>query len=218
MRYRALTGLLVLNAALLVVWLLLWFTPTGDLREQKWVAPELKVAELPVAPDLTMALGAGSDGTHLRILDRPLFSPDRRAIAVAAANAPDVAADLNNVQVSGVFGGSGFGGMIATVDGKLKRVLLGETVNGWTLRNVDATQVTLVRGEETRSIRAEKRKITAPSAADSVGEKEAPKAAGPESSVASDEANKQRLQDESRATLARRNALRAKAGLPPVKE
>lgn len=71
------------------------------------------------------------------VLARPLFWEGRRPLAanapVAAKPKPVKAAKLEGVTLHGVFGAGDSLGLIATVDGRMGRIAVGESVKGWQL-------------------------------------------------------------------------------------
>lgn len=135
--------------------LALWITPTGGLRGVHWEPPAPLLPELssPAAVNLQEA-GKTADAREFQaILDRPIFSPDRRPPpvvtepTVAAAPPPD---PLEKVRILGVFAGAAGTGVIAQVDGKPHRLMQGEAIGAWNLTGVAGSDVTFRKGGETR--------------------------------------------------------------------
>lgn len=146
-------ALIALNLLLAGLLLTLWFDRQGNLRNSHWTPP------VPIKPDLSGGLGpiareGGDDvGRFVAMLDRPLFSPSRRPPpppAVVIAPPPD---PLANIQVVGVYAGANAGGIIARVDGKMRRVSINEKIGDWTIQGISGRDVTFARGAERRVIR-----------------------------------------------------------------
>ena len=83
------------------------------------------------------------------IRSRPLFWQTRRPIQSIAV-APDAgskrAGPLKEVKLLGVFGSGDTAGIIVLVKDKKQRILQGESVQGWTLDEVEPNRVVLVDG------------------------------------------------------------------------
>lgn len=85
-----------------------------------------------------LRLGAGlPEEAVSAVLARPLFWEGRRPMVanapVAAKPKPVTAAKLEGVTLHGVFGAGDSLGLIATVDGRMGRIAVGESVKGWQL-------------------------------------------------------------------------------------
>ena len=144
--------LMMLDAALVVVLLALWFDTGRQLRNATWQRPAA------VKPDFAamlspMARQEGDNvGQFVATLDRPLFSPNRRpppVVAKADAPPPDPLADVG---LYGVYSGAEGGGIIARVDGKMRRAAVNDKIGEWTITRVADRDVTFVRGGETRVV------------------------------------------------------------------
>jgi hypothetical protein len=162
-------------------------------------------------------MATANPATYMAILDRPLFAPDRKPPpppdAVAEQPPPD---PLANIELFGLFSGEGVGGVLVRVEGKIKRVRLGETVGPWTVSEINGRSVTFVRGDESRVL--------------TLAYLKAPRAAAPDGPVSAGAAApagpapvdrlsiQQQEQEAARERLRQRNELFRKAGLPPVKE
>lgn len=153
MKRHVVPALVVLSAALVALLLALWFDGQGQLRNVTWHRPA------PVKPDFAAMLPSlarqrsDSVGQFVATLDRPLFSPSRRPPPPppppAAAPPPD---PLANIQLFGVYSGSGGGGIIARVDGKMRRAGINDKIGEWTIKRIADRDVTFVRGGETRVV------------------------------------------------------------------
>jgi len=124
---------------------------------------------------------------------------------------------LATVHLYGVFAGDEGGGIIVRVDGKPRRVHIGERIGAWTLKDIDNRNVTLVRGGETRVLKLVHARPAAPAPAPAAGAP-ADRAANAAAPAPAPAAAGQRLtgDDFVRDRTARRNAARARAGLPPL--
>ncbi|MEM1190632.1 MAG: hypothetical protein AAGI72_19015 [Pseudomonadota bacterium] len=100
---------------------------------------------------------------------RPIFWRSRRperpltAEELAAAN-EESAADLKPLKfkVAGVFGAGGSdAGFIAVMKDEVRRVRLGESIEGWTVERIEPTTVALAGGGETRLVSMERRPVVA---------------------------------------------------------
>ncbi len=86
------------------------------------------------------------------MLERPLFWSSRRPLApVEETDEPvdeaQVADELKNLIVLGLFSDGDNGGMIVRFKQQRKRVAVGESIAGWELASVGAGKVTMTRGE-----------------------------------------------------------------------
>lgn len=210
-----------LNLLLALALLVLWVTPQGHLRNTEWLAPAPQKPswEVPVLNAGTGSSSSATTNSFLYTLERPLFSPSRRPAPpapVASAAAPVEVDPLADIQLQGVYSaGAGIGGIFAKVEGKNRRIALGEQLGPWSVKEIDDRNVTLVRGDETRVLRLVPSKLstlTPPSAAARPGG--AP-AAAPSGQVEDPVVRaEQERQERSRKRLELRNANRAAAGLP----
>lgn len=87
------------------------------------------------------------------IIQRPLFWQSRRPEDPVTEEAVTKPAEqprspLKGIRLVGVFGGGEAGGAILVEKGEKRRVLVGEAINGWTLKSVEPDGVTLTgRGQ-----------------------------------------------------------------------
>jgi len=84
------------------------------------------------------------------IVSRPLFWPSRRtldAVAVLEETADDgpPSTELASVSLTGVFGGGSSAGIIALIDDKKHRVLVGGKLLDWTLDSMGIDHAVFVR-------------------------------------------------------------------------
>lgn len=138
-----------LALALLLAWL--WVTPQGGLRNVHWEAPRPVRPDFGVLAPQSAPLGDADISRYMVILDRPLFSPSRRPPPPpkAAVRAPD---PLDSIQVIGMFTGTESAGILARVDGRSRRLRVGEALGEWTLREIRAREAVFNRGGESRSV------------------------------------------------------------------
>ena len=209
--------LLLLLTALLaggLAWL--WFDQTGATRNVNWVSPAPLKPELGKASSTQPGAAGGNPTQYLAMLERPLFAPDRRpAPPPAPPAAPPPPDPLANIQISGIFSGAS-PGIIARIDGKLRRVKVNEALGPWTLKSIDGRNVTFAQGGESRQLRLLYSSLGPPAVRAAVINPPAGQAppGQPQSAMAAT----QNQQDEGRERLRRRNEIRAARGLPSVTE
>lgn len=218
--------LLVLANVGLTLWLAsLWFTPDGRPIDVRWKPPA------PVPPTLDAAEVLPATGVELSryvaTLERPLFSPSRRPPPPEAASAAPVVDTPPDLHVLGLYGthtGSGDGateprgGVIARVDGQVKRLKVGDAIGRWTLKALRPPgEVVLALGDVEQAYLLQR---TAASPPPSASADNAPTDSSPSLQPQRPAANPyyQRQVDEARANVRRVNALRARSGLPPLPE
>ena len=132
-----------------------WAAPDRAAREQELGAPAPREAQIPPSRSQTDA-AARADGDALNaiaaaILERPLFSPDRRPSAQPPATAAASAVSDNDMfpRLTGVIvgprekraiftGGDGKGG-----DARSRAIAEGDTIGGFRVRSIDPGAVTL---------------------------------------------------------------------------
>ena len=109
-------------------------------------AESLQVAEI----DLPQQVNE-SQSAELRA--RPLFWSTRRPqdapppveAAAEEKTAVDKSGNIDKVNLLGVFGGGDSAGIIALVKGKKKRIMVGDTVEGWTLDSIQGDRAVFTR-------------------------------------------------------------------------
>ena len=201
--------LVLLNLLLAAGLAWLWVDEHAVLRSLAWVAPKA------LSPDITLpanAPGATDLAQFAVILERPLFAPDRRQPPPPAPPAPPPPPDpLANIQISGIFTGDN-AGILARVEGKLRRIKLNEAIGPWTLKSIDDRDILFSQGDQDRKLRLNYAKLNVPVAQAPVAK---PVIAPPGAPQAMPGAP-QNTQDEARERLKRRNELRVSRGLPPI--
>jgi hypothetical protein len=160
----------------------------------------------------------GNPDAYPAILARPRFAPDRRPPPPPAPPVvpppPPPPDPFASVQITGLFTGPS-GGVLARVEGKMRRVKIGQNIGAWTLTQVEGREASFKQGEQERKLRLEYAKINAPVAPPAA----AAAAPVPQARPAqAPQASPDNLQDEQRERLRRRNQLRALNGLPPLTE
>ncbi len=209
---RGLVWMLVLaNVALAVVLATLWIDGAGALRNARWEPPRT------VRPDFSGALaqlsGRNADdvGQLVAMADRPLFSPNRRPPPPPAPPAPPD--PLANLQLLGVYDGGSGGGIIARIDGRVRRASVNEKIGDWTVQKIADRDVTFARGGETRIVKLAPPRGSARSPAAAAP---AVAAQGTPPPAASQMTGAQRVEEEERARLRAINEQNIRNGLPPV--
>lgn len=145
--------LLLVIALLICILLAMWFHQDGRLRNIHWQPPVAQTQDFAsMVP--TLPVRQQSDASRfLAMLDRPLFSPSRRPPPPPPPPAPvEVQEPLPNVHLYGLYGGDGSGGAIVRVDGKNRRILLNESINGWKLSAIGERSITFRRGARSHAI------------------------------------------------------------------
>lgn len=193
----------------LLAWVVsLWFTPQGKPIGTRWQAPA------PIKPDIgsgpTLPKTQINLGHFVATLERPLFVPSRRPPAAPPPVAAPVVEPLPPMRLMAVYGNADGGGLLAVIDGRLKRLRLGDTINGWTVKALQRSGVELGRGDETTVI-ALRRTTGAEPPLDAAP---AGSAATPAAQAA--DAMRVRELEERRRAAIRRNERRARSGLPPL--
>lgn len=236
MSRNALSLLLLLNLALAGVLAWLWITPDGRLRDVRWQPPQ------PVPPTLGSPEPLPDFDVDVNrfvaTLERPLFVPSRRPpptpqnlAATPPAPPPD---PMPDIRVLGLYGNADSGGMIANVDGKVRRVRVGDAVAGqWTLKSLRGNEIVVARGDEERIVELLRSVGTAPevaaaasspSAAASSTASQAATATASEApdpsaaSAAPANVARERELERRRDQVRRVNAARARRGLPLLPE
>ena len=211
--------LAVVNLGLAAGLASLWVDPHGQpLPELAWTSPSAVSPEI-VAPQLALMTDphAGNPSAYPDILARPIFAADRRPppppkppVQPPPPPPPD---PFVSVQLTGLFTGES-GGVLARVEGKMRRVKIGQQIGAWTLQAIEGREATFKQGEQERKLRLAYAKLNVPVPVPVQG------AGGnlPPRPGQTPQALPQNVQDEQRERLRRRNQLRAQNGLPPLTE
>lgn len=206
MKRAALVTLSVLCLGLAAALAWLWITPQGQLKGVRWQPPA------PVRPALDAGQPLGGTGVELgqyvAVLDRPLFVPTRRPPPPLRAASAPLADPWADVRVLAVYGNAERGGMLASVDGRIRRAKVGDTFNGWTLKAISPKGAEFTQGNDVRFVELKR----------SLGSEPTLAMAGKGPVTASPEAQRARSADEARQRVRNMNAVRAKYGFPPLPE
>lgn len=199
-----------------------WVDLDGNVRQFSWQPPEPLAPQPPNVSDEPIVQSAPDLQMFAAIQDRPLFSPSRRPPPPPPAPAPPVPPDpLNALHVYGLFAGQAdAGGMLARVEGKVRRIMIGDSVGAWKLKSVQERSATFAGSGGERTIdllRVAGERAPGPSAAMSsaggAGAVGGPRpVARPSASAAGDPARNAQIEEARR----RINERRAARGLPPA--
>ena len=107
------------------------------------------------------------------IISRPLFWSGRRPVEeVATLSEPQAkAGELKGVKVVGLFGSGERAGIIALVKGQKRRILLGDEIEGWTLKSVAPFELVVANGGRTETLSLERGSVKSAPADKSAGKK-----------------------------------------------
>lgn len=154
MKNPVIGALIAVNVLLALALTAMWVDPQGQLRHVHWVRPDPIQADymqmLPVLPGREPV----RTDTFLALLERPLFSSTRRPPPPPPPPVPTPPPDLlANAQVLGVYAGdAASSGAIVRIDGKGRRIRLGESINGWQLSSVKERSAVFISGGQTREL------------------------------------------------------------------
>lgn len=208
MRRYLIPALILANVALAGGLAWRWVTPDGQLRDVRWIPPA------PIKPVLTDSVfppWSADLGSFMAALDRPLFSATRKPPQKPAEAAAVVVDTLDSVRVLGLYSSGGTsGGAIVRSEGKVLRLKLGDTLSGWTVKEVRPRELVMARGADQRTLDV---KMGPDLAADVPGTPGGGAAAGNQNAPTTAQ---RRVEQEAAASTAAVNALRARAGMPPL--
>ncbi|WP_342131710.1 hypothetical protein [Hydrogenophaga sp. OTU3427] len=140
--------LLVVLLGLGVALTSLWVDEQGQPRVVAWQVPP---PVDPAVPDVN-ALPTPSLAPPEQLLARPLFTPDRKPLPPPPPPKPAPPPDpMASVRLFGVISGE-TSGIIAQIDGTVKRVMLEQNIGAWKLSGIDGRKVTFVRDGESRDL------------------------------------------------------------------
>lgn len=163
MKNPVIGSLIAANSLLALALAAMWVDMQGQLRHVHWVRPEpIQADYMQMVPVLPGREQVRTD-TFLALLERPLFSSTRRPPPPPPPPVPAPPPDLlSNAQVLGTYSGDGVSsGAIVRIDGKGRRVRLGESINGWQLSSVKERSAVFTSGGQTRELPLVRSKMAA---------------------------------------------------------
>ena len=225
LRLGPLRFLLLLSLLLAAGLAWLWFDEHAQVRSLAWVAPKALAPDLKVPASMPQpGASASNQAAYAAILERPVFAPDRRPPPPPPPPTPPPPPDpLADIQIRGIFSGASVG-ILARVDGKLRRIKIDENIGPWTLKSIDGRDVTFTQGEQSRQLRlayARLDTVAAPVVAPPVAKATVdPPNASPNAPplAPSPTSLDQKAQEEVRDRIRRINQLRASRGIRPLTE
>lgn len=140
----------------------LWWTPPyGPVRDVHWEPPLARRTDFSSMAPPVPAAEPVDTGRFIATLDRPLFAATRRPPLPPPPPAPPPPPPpvdhLASARIQGIFDIPGQGGsIIVNVGGKSRRVRVNEAVEGWTVKSIAGSAVTLARGEQTRVLQLQR--------------------------------------------------------------
>lgn len=147
-------GLAGINLLLLGGLAYLWVDADGHLRNLIWLPPAAQSLTLdPVSLQRGAASADADVGRFVVIVDRPLFSSTRRPPPPPPPPPPPKPVDpLADLKIVGVYKEGDSGGILANLNGKVRRMRVGETIGEWKIQEVRGRDVVFVRGTEFRTL------------------------------------------------------------------
>jgi len=123
------------------------------------VAPAADSLQVPTV--LSPALVAAEERNEINA--RPLFWNSRRPVEVVAMleESVDKPGKLKDVKLVGLFGSGEQAGIIALVKGKKRRILLGDAVEGWTLKSITQSELVVANGSQTKTLALQRGRVKA---------------------------------------------------------
>jgi hypothetical protein len=197
-------------ALLLAGWLAWnWFDEQAQLRPLAWVPPKPLVPDLKfMTKDLQPGASLVGGGPYTIILARPMFAPDRRPPPPPAPPPPPD--PMASVQVRGIFSGEN-AGILASVDGKMRRIKINESIGSWTLKSINGRVISFAQGDTKRELSLAYAPLGVRSPTVNATTPGQPLASTPQAASAFRTINPQ---DEAREYQRRRNEALAARGLP----
>lgn len=199
--------LLLLVAALSACLASLWLDQQGQWVSTGWVAPPAKAPDLKAPGLLPIGADSVADAAgYVSVQERPVFAPDRRPPPVVQPAQMDPFA---GIQIFGVLTGAN-AGVMARIDGKVRRVKIDENVGAWTLKSINDRSITFTQGDQTRELRLAYAKLN------TVTPQPARVSAGLAAPLGATRPPAEDPAAVFREDFRKRNELRAARGLPPV--
>ena len=195
----------LLAAAVSCTAVLAFLALSGDWH---WVPPSAQLPREDTFRAESLTLVRSAPEALQQMVERPLLQPDRRPPAVdKAAAEPD---PMANMQLLGVFGSGGAGGVVLKTEDRVSRVRVGERTGPWTLQAVHAGQADFIAGDGRRNTLVLPRQPQ-PDAAPG-----APAGAAPASPAAAAAPVSPELAERARLRAERAAAIAAARNKPPV--
>lgn len=145
--YLAAVGLLTAVLAAL------WLAPGPQARWRQWQAPAPQAPQLGDVQAAQLRPNPAATANYPGVVQRPLFSPDRRPVAAASAAAPAAPpVAIEQVRLQGLVAGPSLTGVMLEEQGKTRFVRVGETVADWKLERVQARAALFSRAGQQRRI------------------------------------------------------------------
>ncbi len=219
MRRRVLSLLVALSLALAALLAWLWLTPQGQLRGVHWLPPSPvrpALADAPAMPNFDVDLSR-----YVATLERPLFAPTRRPPPPQTAASVPATDPMPDIHLLGVYGSLAAGGVVARVNGQVRRVRVGESVGGWSIRELGAGEIVIGRGDEVHTLRLTRNSGNDPASASSAAASASSTGSAPAVSSATPsaaDAYRQSELERVRTQVRRMNVLRARSGMPLLPE
>jgi hypothetical protein len=96
------------------------------------------------------------------IIARPVFWSGRQPVSAVRTRTrgPGKPGELKGIKLVGVFGSGEHAGIIALVKDKKRRILVGESLEGWTLKSVDSGEIRLTNGKRKERLTLQRREIS----------------------------------------------------------
>lgn len=220
MKQHGMRLIAALNVALVAFLAWLWVGLDGKLRDVAWHPPRpiepglsAQAVSLPTSKAMDVSL-------FIATLDRPLFSPNRRPAPPppkeSAKTEPDLLAGLH---LYGLYATeNGPAGILARVDGKIRRIADNEALSGWMLKSIEDRQAIFVKDGQERVIPLAITRPVASAKPSAPSQSGAAPGGSAVPSGAAVEDLRQQKEDAQRDLLRRRNELRAKAGAKPLSQ
>lgn len=131
-----------------------WLTRDGHLRNARWQQPQPVTTDVAaLVPNMPQSQAAGDAQLLMQLQERPLFILSRRPLpslkkTEEKAPEPDI---WDQARLLGIFQGHK-SGVILMVQGKEQRLMLNQSLGGWTLSSILPRQIELNKGGVKRSL------------------------------------------------------------------
>ncbi len=130
----------------------LWLDQQGTLRNITWVVPVAIAPDITVPANPLLGGGAAPAASYASIFERPLFAIERRQPPPPPPPAPPAPPDpFIGIQIYGIVSG-GDGGILARVEGRMRRIKINDAIGGWTLKSIQGRQINFAQGTQTRQL------------------------------------------------------------------